>query len=120
MNRREIAKELIKRGNKELAREVLALRETVLSSDEEKLKKAIEDQKGKKEIYVSGHLNLSRTGITELPEGLRVGGSLYLSYTQVKELPTGLRVGGDLDLGGTKVKELPPDLEVKGEIYKDF
>ena len=41
-----------------------------------------------------GSLDLRRTPITALPEGLKVGGSLYLEDTQITALPEGLAVGG--------------------------
>jgi len=41
-----------------------------------------------------GDLDLSNTGATELPVGLKVGGSLHLRGTRITELPEGLTVGG--------------------------
>ncbi len=39
-----------------------------------------------------GGLYLSRTGITQLPEGLSVGGDLYLSGTGITQLPEGFSI----------------------------
>jgi len=52
----------------------------------------------------AGHLDLSNTQITSLPEGLTVGGSLDLSDTPISSLPEGLIVGGYLDLSNTQIK----------------
>jgi len=68
----------------------------------------------KEELNVKGSLDLSKTNIKELPQGLEVGGSLGLEdCTLLKELPQGLQVGGSLGLGGcTSLKELPQGLQV--------
>ena len=65
---------------------------------------------------VKGDLNLRRSSITSLPDGLRVGGGLNLYGTLIKSLPVGLRVDGDLDLRDTSVASLPDDLQVGGNI----
>ena len=70
------------------------------------------------EVSVGGWLDLSGTGITELPAGMTVGGSLDLSGTQITALPDGLTVGGWLYLSRTGITELPADLKVDGEIYR--
>ena len=65
---------------------------------------------------VKGDLDLSRSGITSLPEDLKVGGDLSLFDTPITSLPEGLKVGGSLDLRGTKITSLPNDLKVEGTI----
>jgi hypothetical protein len=42
-------------------------------------------------LSVGGSLDLSGTGITELPEGLSVGGSLYLRCTGITKIPNRLK-----------------------------
>jgi len=67
-------------------------------------------------LKVGGSLNLQGTGITSLPEGLEVGGSLDLQGTGITSLPEGLKVGGWLDLQGTGITSLPEGLEVGGSL----
>ena len=66
------------------------------------------------EITVGGNLDLSYTGITELPNNLTVGGWLDLSNTRITELPNNLTVGDWLDLRYTNITELPNNLTVGG------
>jgi hypothetical protein len=61
----------------------------------------------KNTIFSDCDLDLSGTGVTELPEGLSVGGYLDLRGTGVTELPEGLSVGGSLYLSGTGVTKIP-------------
>jgi hypothetical protein len=88
----------------------------------------------KEELNVKGDLNLSHSGITSLPKGLKVGGNLLLTgskitslpeglnvvdvlclyNTEIESLPKGLKVGDQLDLRWTKVTSLPRGLEVGG------
>ena len=54
---------------------------------------------------IKKNVNISGTGITQLPNNLTVGGDLNLSNCKnLKELPPGLKVGGTLDLRGTGLK----------------
>ena len=69
---------------------------------------------------VIGHLYLSDTPITSLPDNLTVHGYLDLSYSKIKSLPDNLTVHGDLDLAGTQITALPDNLTVGGHlILKD-
>jgi len=70
-------------------------------------------------LYVDGSLDLQRTEIRELPEGLSIDGSLDLQGSKITELPEGLSIGGWLDLRDSKIRELPEGLSVGGEIYSD-
>jgi hypothetical protein len=67
-------------------------------------------------LEVGGGLNLSGTGITQLPDNLRVGGDLYLRGTGITQLPDNLSVGGWLDLSGTGITQLPDNLRVGGSL----
>ncbi|MEG0614114.1 MAG: septation protein SpoVG family protein [Oscillospiraceae bacterium] len=67
-------------------------------------------------LTVGGYLDLRGTGVTQLPEGLKVGGYLDLRGTGVTQLPEGLEVGGDLDLRGTGVTQLPEGLKIGGDL----
>jgi hypothetical protein len=71
------------------------------------------------ELNVSGELDLNRSEITSLPEGLKVGGDLNLHMCKnITSLPEGLKVGGWLDLYGCEnIKSLPKGLEVEGKLY---
>jgi hypothetical protein len=54
---------------------------------------------------IKKNVNISGTGIKQLPNNLTVGGDLNLSNCKnLKELPPGLKVGGTLDLRGTGLK----------------
>ena len=69
----------------------------------------------KTELLIDGPiedaLDLRGTGITSLPEGLKVGGYLDLSGTGITALPEGLKVGGSLDLRGTGITALPEGIK---------
>lgn len=67
--------------------------------------------------YYDGYLDLHRTHVTALPEGLVVGGAINLSGTSITTLPEGLTVGLYLNLCGTPIKTLPKSLIVGGDIY---
>ena len=71
-------------------------------------------------LSVGGSLYLRDTPITSLPDNLSVRGSLYLRGTPITSLPDNLSVGGSLWLEGTPLTSLPKDLKVKGNIIKDF
>ena len=68
-------------------------------------------------LKVGGNLNLNRTPIKSLPDGLRVSGNLDLAGTQIKTLPDGLRVGRNLDLSHTPIQTLPDGLKVSGDLW---
>ena len=59
-----------------------------------------------------GNLDLSRTDITELPDGLSVPGCLNLRDSKVTSLPDGLTVGGGLRMSGVRITALPDNLTV--------
>jgi hypothetical protein len=62
-----------------------------------------------------GDLDLSSTGITSLPAGLKVGGKLGLFRCKsITSLPVGLQVGRDLMLTDSGITSLPADLQVGG------
>lgn len=75
-------------------------------------------QPGAENYKHQGDLDLSKTGIKTLPDGLEVTGSLKLTGTQLTRLPKRLKVGFSLEIEGTKINVLPPDLEA-GSIYLD-
>ena len=69
--------------------------------------------------YFDGYLSLKNcTGLTGLPDGLKVGGNLDLEYcTRLTGLPVGLEVNGYLDLEGcTGLTSLPDGLKVRGNL----
>ena len=74
----------------------------------------------KDQRIVRGDLNLSKTQITSLPEGLKVDGMLNLYKTQITSLPPGLQVGGDLYLFGVPCASLPANLRVGGNLTLDY
>jgi len=67
-----------------------------------------------------GNLNLSKTPIKTLPEGLKVRGDLDLNHTPIKSLPEGLKVGRNLDLSFTPIQTLPDGLEVSRNLYLSY
>ena len=70
---------------------------------------------GNGKIETKGNFNLENcTGLTKLPEGLKVGGNLYLTNcTGLTKLPEGLSVGRNLDLTNcTGLTKLPKGLRV--------
>ena len=72
----------------------------------------------KEDLNVNSYLNLSKTNITSLPNGLHVARSLYLNgCTSLKALPNGLKVGGDLYLNDcTSLMALPDGLSVEWDL----
>lgn len=63
----------------------------------------------------NGNLDLRRTDITELPDGLVVEGDLELTNRQdFTKLPDNLTVEGELSICGSGIKKLPKNLIVKG------
>ena len=65
------------------------------------------------------YLNLSCTGVTELPEGIIVRERLDLSgCTALHSLPQALSIGDWLDLSGCRsLHSLPQGLSVGGSLY---
>ncbi|MDL2308527.1 hypothetical protein LJC53_02955 [Bacteroidales bacterium OttesenSCG-928-C03] len=70
-------------------------------------------------LSVGGWLDLRDTGITQLPDNLSVGGWLDLRDTGITQLPDNLSVGGGLSLSGTGITQLPDNLSVGGEFLVD-
>jgi hypothetical protein len=68
-------------------------------------------------LKIGGDLDLRSTGITALPDNLSVGGCLYLYRTGITKLPDNLSVAGDLDLSDTGITKLPDNLSVGGMIF---
>ena len=73
----------------------------------------------KEDLNVKGHLDLSKSDITTLPDGLKVSGHLYLDgCKRLTSLPIGLEVGWSLRLNNcTSLESLPSDLEVYGNFF---
>ena len=92
-----------------LSRDITSLLNTELI---ERLKNLPKDQR-----VADGDLDLEKTSIASLPEGLVVKGMLSLESTSIISLPKGLKVGGSLYLGNTGITSLPDDLQVEYEIY---
>lgn len=93
-----------------LSRDITSLLNTELI---ERLKNLPKDQR-----VADCDLDLEKSSIASLPEGLHVKGSLVLSYNPIIiSLPKGLKVGGSLYLTGTGITSLPDDLQVEYEIY---
>jgi len=67
-------------------------------------------------LKVGGTLDLQDSHITSLPQGLKVGGNLELRDSHITSLPQGLEVGGNLDLSYTSITSLPQDLKVGGNL----
>jgi len=67
------------------------------------------------ELNVKGNLDLSRSEISFLPEGLKIEGDLFLYYSMV-ELPKGLEIGGNLHTSNT-IYDLPKGLKLGGDLY---
>jgi hypothetical protein len=71
------------------------------------------------QLTIEGELDLSKTVIKELPQGLEVSEDLWLDgCTSLKKLPKGLTVGWDLWARNcTSLKELSQDIQIGGGIY---
>jgi len=67
------------------------------------------------ELNVKGNLDLSRSEISFLLEGLKIEGDLFLYYSMV-ELPKGLEIGGNLHTSNT-IYDLPKGLKLGGDLY---
>jgi hypothetical protein len=65
-------------------------------------------------LTIAGYLDVEGTGLTSLPNNLRVKGSLFANSLPLKELPRGLKVGVQLYLNRTQITTLPRDIEVRG------
>ena len=75
----------------------------------------------KEDLNVKGNLNLYKSNITSLPEGLKVEGNLDLSHCKhLTSLPKGLKVGGHLWLAETNITSLPEGLEVVSSLDLSF
>lgn len=87
--------------------------------------------------FIGGNLDITRTSISNLPEGIMIGESLYAIESKLKSLPKGIKVGkdiilnnckelnnlpnglivnGNLDLSESNICQLPEDLIVKGNL----
>jgi len=67
-------------------------------------------------LKVEGHLNLSYSNITSLPDGLYVMHILDLSHTEITSLPDDLYVGGSLNLSNTNIISLPNKFTIKYDL----
>ncbi|MBY3433641.1 hypothetical protein HFN89_05710 [Rhizobium laguerreae] len=69
------------------------------------------------DVRLDGDLHMRSTPIQVLPPDLRVGGNLDACSSQLRHLSNGLDVGGDLSLVACRsLKELPNDMKVGGHI----
>jgi hypothetical protein len=69
------------------------------------------------DLIVNGDLNLTKTDIESLPDGLNVEDILSLyGCKNIQSLPEGLEVGGHLDLGYSNITSLPKGLKVGGSL----
>ena len=62
-------------------------------------------------------LDLRKTEITSLPEGLNVDGWMFLDGSAITSLPDNLNVGGSLSIDNTPINSLPRGLNIKGRLY---
>ena len=70
------------------------------------------------ELFVEGDLDLTKTDIESLPDGLKVEANLSLyGCKNIQSLPEGLEVGGFLDLGYSNITSLPKGLKVGGRLF---
>ena len=73
------------------------------------------------DLIVNGDLNLTKTDIESLPDGLKVENNLSLyGCKNIQSLPKGLEVGEDLDLGHSNITSLPKGLKVGGNLYLNY
>jgi len=71
----------------------------------------------KDDLIVKGDLDLTKTDIESLPDGLKVEANLSLyGCKNIQSLPEGLEVGGFLDLGYSNITSLPKGLKVGGSL----
>lgn len=68
-------------------------------------------------LIVGSYLDVSYTPLTKLPDGLIVYGSLIMQMTMIDTLPDNLIVGADLTLSQCRVSELPNGCVIGGNIY---
>ena len=68
-------------------------------------------------LKVGGNLDLRDSHITSLPQGLEVGRTLDLRHSLITSLPQGLEVGRTLDLSFTRITSLPQGLKVGDNLY---
>jgi hypothetical protein len=72
----------------------------------------------KDDLIVKGDLDLTKTDIESLPDGLKVEANLSLyGCKNIQSLPEGLEVGGFLDLGYSNITSLPKGLKVGGRLF---
>lgn len=69
------------------------------------------------ELYIKGHLNLSSTNITSLPDNLTVTGELDIHRTNLTSLPDNLTIGMDLDIRHTNITTLPNNLKISSSLF---
>ena len=82
----------------------------VLKENKEKTSKDYRDF-----INNSGDVDLRRTMVTSLPDGLEVDGDLRLSY-EMNTLPSNLKIKGDLDVSQSRISNFPNGLEIGGDL----
>lgn len=76
------------------------------------------DQQIQKQIqgYINngskGNLNLSKTPIKTLPEGLHVDGNLILTGSKITHLPDDIKINGGLYLSKSEITHLPDNLKI--------
>jgi hypothetical protein len=71
----------------------------------------------KDDLIIKGDLDLTKTDIESLPDGLKVENNLSLyGCKNIQSLPEGLEVGGHLDLGYSNITSLPKGLKVGGSL----
>jgi hypothetical protein len=83
-------------------------------------KKRVEKYKGVHSRRISkyiknrskGDLDLSKSPLEYLPDGLKIGGDLILDGSNIKKLPEDIVIGGDLGISYTNIKYLPNGLSV--------
>jgi hypothetical protein len=95
-----------------MIRKLSKLYDTVDNSFEDKIKSGKEEF-SEEELDVRGDINLEKTKIKSLPNGLTVSGNLILNYCKnLTSLPDNLTVGGFLEIRSCNITELPIELKV--------
>lgn len=68
-----------------------------------------------KDLNVIDNLDLSRSDVKSLPDGLKISGNLWLDNSYIESLPDDLKVKGSLSLNNCKyIESLPDDLKING------
>ena len=70
-----------------------------------------------KDFNVWGDLDLARTKLKTLPEGLVVDGNLWIEQSDIETLPEYLRVYGSLSANQSKLVELPEGFVAEGNLH---